>query len=131
MAAAAVGSSVTVELPYPTLSGNNHTRGRAGGGRYLTAEARAYRVLVATALRGRQAPPGPLHVEWVLAPPDRRHRDVDNVLKPAKDALTLAGFWPDDSNRVIASGGWVWTDPVPGGAVLLTARSASPCLSAC
>jgi crossover junction endodeoxyribonuclease RusA len=100
-----------LELPYPTKSGNNHTRGKAGGGRYLTPEALAYRPAVSDALRGRQAPSGRLAVGFVLAPPDRRARDVDNVLRPLKDALTHAGFWPDDSNKVIASGEWQWSEP--------------------
>jgi crossover junction endodeoxyribonuclease RusA len=29
--------------------------------------------------------------------PDRRKRDLDNILKATKDALTHAGFWEDDS----------------------------------
>lgn len=29
--------------------------------------------------------------------PDRRRRDLDNVLKAALDALTAAGVWVDDS----------------------------------
>jgi Holliday junction resolvase RusA-like endonuclease len=115
---------VTVELPYPTLSGNHSTRGKAGGGRYLTPEARAYHVRVAMALQERKAPPGLIHVEWLLAPPDKRERDEDNLFKVVKDALTRAGFWTSDGNHVIASGEWRWTDPTPGGAVLLTVRPA-------
>jgi len=35
---------------------------------------------------------------WVeLFPPDRRKRDVDNILKALLDALTHAGVYEDDS----------------------------------
>ena len=30
-------------------------------------------------------------------PPDRRDRDIDNILKALNDALTHAGVWRDDS----------------------------------
>jgi len=33
-------------------------------------------------------------------PPDRRKRDVDNLLKAPLDALTHAGIWADDSQIV-------------------------------
>ena len=29
-------------------------------------------------------------------PPDKRRRDIDNILKPLGDALTRAGLWGDD-----------------------------------
>jgi crossover junction endodeoxyribonuclease RusA len=29
--------------------------------------------------------------------PDRKRRDIDNLLKPLLDALTYAGVWDDDS----------------------------------
>jgi crossover junction endodeoxyribonuclease RusA len=29
-------------------------------------------------------------------PPDRRKRDIDNLVKPTLDALTKAGVWLDD-----------------------------------
>lgn len=36
-------------------------------------------------------------VDLELVAPDRRARDIDNVLKAALDALTHAGIWADDS----------------------------------
>ena len=65
---------------------------------------------------------GPLSLHWVLAPPDRRATDVDNVRKEAADALTLAGLWVDDSCKVLRRELFEWTDPVPGGRVLLTIK---------
>jgi Holliday junction resolvase RusA-like endonuclease len=117
--------SVVIELPWPGLSGNNHTRGKPGGGRYLTRGAQAYRMAVGLCVGRRRAPAGPLHTQWLLCPPDGRARDVDNVMKVVKDALTAAQFWPDDSNRVIAAGGWEWAPPGTPGGIFLSVRSLS------
>lgn len=40
---------------------------------------------------------GRLSVHIKAYPPDRRKRDVDNLLKPVLDALTHGGCWEDDS----------------------------------
>jgi crossover junction endodeoxyribonuclease RusA len=40
---------------------------------------------------------GPLRVEIEAFPPDKRKRDLDNVLKSLLDSLTHAGVWEDDS----------------------------------
>lgn len=109
-----------VELPYPGHTGN--TAVRHGGGRhYVSKEAQAYRWAVAAKLGRRLALKGPLHVDWLIAPPDRRARDFDNISKNVGDALTMAGFWEDDSGLVIVSGSWKWTDPTKGGVILVTA----------
>jgi crossover junction endodeoxyribonuclease RusA len=42
------------------------------------------------ALKGR------LSVKFYVHAPDKRRRDLDNVLKAANDALTHAGVWLDD-----------------------------------
>jgi crossover junction endodeoxyribonuclease RusA len=110
--------TIQLELPYPP-SGNTAVR-HAKGGHYVTAEVKAYRARVATIV-GRRAPlVGPVHADFIFSPPDRRRRDADNAQKTLCDALTICGFWSDDSNKVIRSGSWAWTDPVPGGRVLIT-----------
>ena len=101
-----------------------HTR---TGGHYKTPAAKAYEGVVAQIvagmgmgnLLGQKPLDGPLIVSWLLAPPDRRARDVDNARKVAADALTRAGFWVDDSNKVLVEEHFVWTDPVPGGGISL------------
>ena len=112
--------SVSVEITYPPLSGNHHVKGTSSGRRYLSPATLAYRMAVKAAVGLRRAPPGPLNVEYLIAPPDKRARDADNLQKVANDALTLAGFWVDDNNTVLKTGSWVWTDPVPGGRILVT-----------
>jgi crossover junction endodeoxyribonuclease RusA len=56
-----------------------------------------YAASVRTVLDGVQTLSGPLAVRIVANPPDRRTRDVDNVLKCLLDSLTKAGIWQDDS----------------------------------
>jgi len=113
-----------LELPYPGGSGNHSVR-HAGGSHYLSDEAKAYRVLVALACRHVRPVVGPLCLDWLIAPPDKRARDIDNLFKVVCDALTHAGFWPDDSNKVITQGAWQWAAPVPGGAIFLTVYEAT------
>ncbi|NBW20709.1 MAG: RusA family crossover junction endodeoxyribonuclease [Caulobacteraceae bacterium] len=40
---------------------------------------------------------GSVRVVIEAFPPDRRKRDLDNILKSLLDALTHAGVWEDDS----------------------------------
>lgn len=39
----------------------------------------------------------PVKVAIIISPPDRRKRDIDNILKCLFDSLTEANFWQDDS----------------------------------
>lgn len=114
--------TTTLYLPYPVGTGNNSVR-HGSRGHYLTAEAKACRDAVADILRGRRAPNGRVRTEWVINPPDLRARDFDNLSKVVNDALTHAGFWVDDSNKVIESGEWQWLEPVKGGLIELHVRT--------
>lgn len=116
------------ELPWPKVLGNHATKHTRAGGHYKVPEAVAYEALVgqivASMGMGRltnQKPlAGPLSVSWLLGPPDSRARDVDNVRKVVADALTKAGFWKDDSCKVLVREAFEWTKPTPGGAIGLT-----------
>lgn len=114
--------SLAIELPYPTTSGN-HSVKHGARGHYLTQGTLAYRLAVAQALAGRQAPSGPIRTDWLLAPPTLARRDFDNVMKVVGDALTQAGFWGDDSNRILRAGSWAWAPPCKGGRLLLEVSS--------
>lgn len=116
-----------LELPYPSQTGN-HSVKHGGGRHYLTEEAKAYRRAVElqfNARGGRLPLRGPMTAEWLIAPPDSKARDFDNLSKVVADALTHAAVWIDDSNGVIKGGSWQWTDPIPGGAIFLTLRRVS------
>lgn len=118
--------TIELVLPYPP-TGNTATRHTRGGAHYKTGAALAYRSAVAAALAevglgslaGCAALGGPLALSWLLLPPDERGRDVDNVRKEMADALTRAGVWRDDSNRVIRRETFEWGPALPGGRVEL------------
>lgn len=114
-------------LPWPAATGNHAVKHTRTGGHYKTPKAKAYEATVAQivaamgmgSLTGQKPLGGPLAVSWLLAPPDRRARDVDNVRKVVADALTRAGFWLDDSNKVLTRESFEWSDSTPGGEVSL------------
>lgn len=118
-----VNTTLSLELGWPP-TGNHATKHTRSGVHYKTREAAMYRSFVRNAVYEQMIHglplTGPLAVSWLLAPPDRRARDVDNVRKECADALTLAGLWADDSCKVIRQENFRWTDPVPGGRVLVT-----------
>jgi len=68
---------------------------------------------------------GPYHLEIHVAAPDRRKRDIDNLIKPLSDALSQVGVTDDD--RMAQSIFAAWTgETVKGGAVTVSVRSAVP-----
>lgn len=69
----------------------------------ISAEGRSYRKAVADQVliqRGAKHYEGNLHVVIEAWRPDKRKRDLDNLLKAVLDGLTHAGVWVDDSNIV-------------------------------
>jgi crossover junction endodeoxyribonuclease RusA len=99
-------SIITLSLPYPP-SANRIWRNVAG----KTLKSRAYRswlesvrgeVLIARC--GQIA--GPYRLEVRANRPDRRARDIDNLLKPTSDALMAAGVIGDDSAAVSVFAEW-------------------------
>lgn len=109
-------------LPFPPSV--NHYWRNFRGRMVIGARGRAYRKAAIEAI-GDQGVPldgigGPLKVELLAHPPDRRRRDLDNLQKALLDAVVAAGVIEDDSNiddlRVIRG-------PVfPGGKVEVVIR---------
>lgn len=89
---------IRLELPWPPSM--NQMWRNVNGRTVLCAPGRRYRKLVADvcllARAGKQLS-GRVQVDIVAYPPDRRQRDLDNMLKAPLDALTHAGVWLDDS----------------------------------
>lgn len=116
------GTEITVVLPYPPVSGNHAVR-HSRGGHYRDPKAEGYRLVIARELSkmglagGKWTPVTNLRVRLRVCPPDNRERDLDNMLKEFKDALTKAGFWSGDSNKVIKAWEIEWLPTLPGGAI--------------
>lgn len=93
---------ISLELPWPP-STNRIWRNVAVKGKprtLLSQEGRAYRAQVAKLVllaRANRQLAGRVMVDVVAQAPDRRARDLDNILKATLDALTHAGVWQDDS----------------------------------
>ena len=90
---------VFLTIPFPTVSGN-HMWKRSGRAVYLVPKAREYYALVAHTVRANYHAVNfstALKVSMAIYPPDKRKRDITNLLKVIEDALTRAGVWADDS----------------------------------
>lgn len=89
-------------LPYPP-SVNRYwrhpSRGPLAGRHLISQEGRDYREAVRAYVAEGQTKrhEGPLAVDIEAFFPDRRQRDLDNILKSLLDSLTHAGVWEDDS----------------------------------
>jgi crossover junction endodeoxyribonuclease RusA len=89
---------IMLYLPYPPSG--NHMWKHAGGKHYLTKQAMAYYSQVAYVIAQAGMAMNledRLHVEVDVYPPDKRRRDLSNVIKVLEDACTKAGLWQDDS----------------------------------
>jgi len=107
-------------LPYPPSV--NHYWRRVGARTIISREGRNYRRRVCglLAAEGAEERSGPLEVKVEVYPPDRRRRDVDNVLKALLDAMEKGGAYGDDSQivRLIAEK----REPVQNGRTLVKIR---------
>lgn len=87
-------------LPWPPSINHYYRPGERPGTHYLTREARAYRTavgLIVGSERARARLSGRLHMRVVAKPPDRRERDLDNLLKAVQDSLQHADVYLRDS----------------------------------
>ncbi|MDE2256111.1 MAG: RusA family crossover junction endodeoxyribonuclease [Betaproteobacteria bacterium] len=89
--------TVTLNLPYPPTVNHywRHTRGNT----FIGEKGRAYRFAVVNACVAARAPwvAGKVCVEVDVYPPDKRRRDLDNVLKALLDSIVHAQVIRDDS----------------------------------
>ncbi len=95
---AATTPSVTISgLAFPPSV--NHYWRHVGSRTMISRTGRAYRQqLVHDVQRsGLRALTGPIRIEVIATRPDRRRRDVDNLLKSLLDALDHADVYEDDS----------------------------------
>lgn len=86
-----------IDLPWPPSI--NHYWRRVGAKTLISLEGRAYRIAVGKVwLLAKERPiNGRLKAEIWAFPPDRRARDLDNLLKATLDALQHAGAYEDDA----------------------------------
>ena len=91
-----------LDLPWPPTANTywRHVPWGKGVRSLISRQGRQYRERVqGEALRqgGQARIQGAIRVEIHAYPPDRRRRDLDNLLKAALDAMGHAGVYEDDS----------------------------------
>jgi crossover junction endodeoxyribonuclease RusA len=106
-------NGVTLTLPWPP---SMNTYWRTFQGRMIiSAKGREYRKAVVEQVQaqgGCKNYEGKLCVEIEAFRPDKRRRDLDNLLKAVLDGCTHAGVWEDDSNIVDLR--IYWADTIGG-----------------
>lgn len=93
-----MSAEIVLQLPWPPSI--NHYWRHSKNGHYISAEGKAYRELVyysCNPYRNKFQSSCRLHVSIEAYPPDRRKRDLDNILKSLLDALQHAKVYEDDS----------------------------------
>ena len=116
-------NSVLLTLPWPPSVNNYWLKTRTHV--YISAKGRAYRerVIEEVANLGRFSGDVRLRVAITAFPPDRRRRDIDNLLKCTLDSLEHARVFTDDSqvDELYIERGEV----TPGGALAIEIQSVS------
>ena len=88
-----------ITLPWPP-SLNSYWRSVPGKGVLISKDGRDYReriIAMAVAQKWQSFGSQRIKVEIEAWMPDRRKRDLDNLLKSVLDCMTKAGVWDDDS----------------------------------
>lgn len=94
----AAGINTPIHLPYPP-SANGMWR-NTDGKTLLSKQYRAWKreAAIVIALQRPRKLTGAYRLTVVATRPDKRARDLDNILKPISDALKAAGLIRDDSD---------------------------------
>jgi crossover junction endodeoxyribonuclease RusA len=86
-------------LPWPPSMNHLYPTNKLGR-RFLSKRGAAYHEAVAVELLHQRIPrdrlDGRIALSLYLSPPDKRRRDISNLVKCLEDALTSAGVWVDD-----------------------------------
>jgi crossover junction endodeoxyribonuclease RusA len=107
-------------LPFPPST--NHYWRHVGRRVLISREGRQYRQAVAELAAAESWPKfgaQRISVQIEAWMPDKRRRDLDNLLKSLLDSLTHAGVWDDDSQ---IDGIAIWRAPLIGGMVKVEVR---------
>lgn len=101
-------SAVFVTLPYPPTA--NMMWRHVGKKVLRSAQYEKWRSACATIIRAEtrgRGIAGPYAMTMLVGRPDRRRRDIDNLIKPVGDVLVLAGAVADDSDCQGIEARWV------------------------
>jgi len=92
-----MGRVATLDVTLPWPPSVNHYWAARGKGRYIAPHARAWHREVWAILKAQRVRYLDDVALYVFAyPPDRRRRDISNILKGIEDAMVKAGILLDD-----------------------------------
>lgn len=83
-------------LPYPPSS--NHYWFQNGNRRFIGAKGKQFRQDVKMVVNHLNPLTGKMYIDIMATMPDRRKRDLDNLLKATLDALQHGGLFEDDKD---------------------------------
>lgn len=106
--------STEFTVPYPPQANHMYTVAR---GRKI--KSTAYRTWTLHACMHIQAQrvgavAGHYHMDIVVPRPDRRGRDIDNLMKPLSDAIASAGVISNDNLAMSVRIAWASVEPTKG-----------------
>jgi crossover junction endodeoxyribonuclease RusA len=114
-------NTLSLTLPYPPSV--NTYWGFKGHQRFLTTKARQFKAAVAHEVSLTSMRFGSSRLELIIAlyAPDKRIRDIDNILKPLLDSLVQAGLFDDDSQVDMLT--IIRKQPIKGGKTIVVVKS--------
>jgi crossover junction endodeoxyribonuclease RusA len=95
-----VGVSLEITLPWPPSTNTywrHPSKGALAGRHLISDKGRRYRAQVKWEAMDAPHISGRVSVAILASPPDRRRRDLDNILKSLLDSIVHAGVIEDDS----------------------------------
>jgi crossover junction endodeoxyribonuclease RusA len=120
--------TLKLTLPYPPTANSLYEH---GGRLHLTRNQKSYRIAVFAEVFNLHEEPlvGPLRITIVAFRPDKRKRDLDNLLKPTLDALQHAHVYADDSQIEMIKIYWSRLAPEKPGVLHVTILELGRCLN--
>lgn len=108
---------ITFTVPYPPQA--NHMYTVARGRKIKSADYRSWKERATLHIMAQR--PGKIAglytLEIVVPRPDRRGRDIDNLIKPISDAIAAAGVIANDNQAMSVLIAWSSPDPEKGAPV--------------
>lgn len=106
--------SCAFTVPYPPQA--NHMYTVARGRKIKSADYRSWKDAAAFHIKAQRVGQvlGHYTIEIIVPRPDRRGRDIDNLIKPISDAVALAGVITNDNLAMSIRISWGSIKPIKG-----------------
>ena len=92
---------IAVMLPYPPSVNKYWLNAKGGKHKYIQKDGRIFREKVREICSQTKPIVGQIQLTVLLAMPDNRIRDLDNILKALLDGIVKSGIIADDDSRIV------------------------------